>query len=111
MQIALKIYLHYDSIILIKKILFYFYLKILHNNILYMKHFINLTSRVINKLYIIEIIKKPNRYSIHMSDHNVESFFIIGSGGSSTISNIIEVCEIKAKQDYDIITELIKSGI
>ena len=36
-----------------------------------MKHFINLTSRVINKLHIIEIIKKPNKYEIHMNTNDI----------------------------------------
>ena len=72
-----------------------------------MRHFINLTSRVINKLHIIEIIKQPNSYEIHMSNNKIDSFFIIGSGGATTISNIIEICEKKNKQDYDTITDLI----
>ena len=73
-----------------------------------MKQFINLTSRVINKLHIIEIIKQPNRYDIHMSNDKIDSFVIFGSGGTNTMSNIITICEIKNKQDYDTITNLIK---
>ena len=73
-----------------------------------MKHFINLTSRVINKLHIVEIIKHPNRYEIYMSNNNIDCLVIFGSGGAQTIHNIIDICEIKNKQDYDTITDLIK---
>ena len=36
-----------------------------------MKNFINLTSCVINKLHISEIIKKPGNYNIHMSNSDI----------------------------------------
>jgi hypothetical protein len=74
-----------------------------------MKHFINLTSRVINKSHIIEIIKKPNRYEIHMSNNKIDGLIFIGSGWIDTRSNIIEICEKTNTQDYDTITNLIKS--
>jgi hypothetical protein len=73
-----------------------------------MKHFINLTSRAINKLHIIEIIKKPNRYEIHMSNYNINGFLLFSSGNLGTNHNIIEICEKKDKQDYETITDLIK---
>ena len=73
-----------------------------------MKHFINLTSCVINKLHIIEIIKKPYKYNIHMSNNGIDGNLIFGSGGISSNNNIIEICEKNNKQDYDIITDLIK---
>ena len=35
-----------------------------------MKQFINLTSLILNKSHIIEIIKQPNKYFIHMSNYS-----------------------------------------
>jgi hypothetical protein len=74
-----------------------------------MKHFINLTSRVINKLHIIEIIKKSNKYEIRMSNNNFDGVFLFFIGWLDTNHNIIEICNKKDKQDYETITKLIKS--
>lgn len=74
-----------------------------------MKHFINLTSRVINKLHIIEIIKQPNTYEIIMSNNNIDGFLLLASGALETNHNIIKICKTKDKQDYDTITDLINS--
>lgn len=73
-----------------------------------MKHFINLITRVINKLHIIEIIKYPNKYEIHMSNNRIDGFLLFSSGGVDTKNNIIEICNTKNKQDYETITELLK---
>ena len=73
-----------------------------------MKHFINLTSRVINKLHIIEIIKQPNMYEIYMTNRSIGGSLFFASGWLETTDNIIEICEKKNKQDYGIITDLIK---
>lgn len=75
-----------------------------------MKHFINLTTRVINKLHIIEIIKHPNKYDIHMSNNSINGFLLFSSGGIDTKNNIIEICKTKNKQDYETITELLKAA-
>ena len=75
-----------------------------------MKNFINLTSRVINKIHIIEIIKKPNKYQIHMTNNSIDGFFLFATGGLDTNHNIIEICNKKDKQDYETITDLIKQG-
>ena len=73
-----------------------------------MKHFINLTSRVINKLHIIEIIKQPTKYRIYMSNNSINGFCFFASGNIETHRNIIEICQQKDKQDYDTITEIIQ---
>jgi hypothetical protein len=72
-----------------------------------MKHFINLSSCVINKLHIIEILKKPNKYYIYMNYHTVNGFSLFSVGSISTAHNVIEICEKNNKQDYDIITNWI----
>jgi hypothetical protein len=74
-----------------------------------MKTFINLTSRVINKLHIIEIIKKSNKYEIHLSINQIDGAWLFSSGCLNTNHNIIEICNKKDKQDYETITNLIKS--
>jgi len=73
-----------------------------------MKNFINLTSCVINKLHIIEIIKKPNKYQIYMSNHNICGGWLFSIGLLKTNHNIIEICNKKDKQDYETITNLLK---
>jgi hypothetical protein len=73
-----------------------------------MTYFINLTSRVINKLHIIEIIKKPNKYFILMSIKGFDGWNIFSSGFiSSNDNNIIEICETNNQLDYKTITEWI----
>jgi hypothetical protein len=73
-----------------------------------MKIFINLTSRVINKLHIVEIIKRPNKYEIHMSNSSIEGFLIFAGGELNTKHNIIEICNKKDKQDYETLTDFMK---
>lgn len=70
--------------------------------------FINLTTRVLNKLHIVEIIKEPGKYSIHMSNNSINGFLFLSSGGLSTNNNIIEIYEKYHKEDYDILSNLIK---
>jgi hypothetical protein len=73
-----------------------------------MKHFIKLTSHVINKLYITEIIKGQSKYYIYMKNDSFRGTFIFGLGGVSSDRNVIEICAEKNKQDYDTITDFIK---
>jgi len=73
-----------------------------------MKHFINLTSRVINKLHIIQIKKKPNKYEIYMSNNENHGIIMFSSGVLFTTHNIIEICNKNDKQDYETITDFIK---
>jgi hypothetical protein len=72
-----------------------------------MKNFINLTSRIINKMHIIQIIKLPNKYEIHMNKNNINGVIIYGSGGFSTSDCIINICNLKNKKDYETITGFI----
>lgn len=73
-----------------------------------MKNFINLTSRVINKLHIIEITKQSTSYSIHMSTNSINGVILFSSGVVTTQKNIIEISEKYDKEDYDTITKIIK---
>ena len=73
-----------------------------------MKHFIHLSTRIINKLHIIEIIKKPTKYFIYMSNSNIGGFSLFSLGILGTNKNIIEICEINNKHDYDTITDSLK---
>jgi hypothetical protein len=78
-----------------------------YNNI-QMKNFIKLTSLILNKSHIIEIIKQPNKYFIHMSNTRLYGEFVMANGSVSTKQNIIEICEQNHNQDYNIITDLLK---
>lgn len=73
-----------------------------------MKNFIDLTSRVINKLHIVEVIKQPSKYYIQMRNDSFNGFIFFSSGFVSSNYNVIEICEEKNKQDYDTITNFIK---
>ena len=69
--------------------------------------FIKLSSKIINKFHIVEITKKPSKYYIHMSNTNIDGFFLFGSGGIINEKNIIEICEKQNKPDYETITRFI----
>lgn len=73
-----------------------------------MKHFINLSSRVINKKYIIEIIKQTSKYYIYMTGNNRVSGNLY-YGLKIENGNIIKVCEKNNKKDYEIIKKLIEN--
>ena len=72
-----------------------------------MRHFIHLTNTVINKWHIIKVIKKPNKYCIHLNHLQIEGFAILGSGGVECQMNVIEICETRDPTDYKKITEWI----
>ena len=74
-----------------------------------MKLFINLTSCLINKLHIVEIIKQPSKYRIYLTNSHFSRTMFFASGHMSSHNNIIEVCENKQPQDYKIITNWIKN--
>jgi hypothetical protein len=65
-----------------------------------MKYFINLTSRTINKFHIIEIIKQPNLYILHITNSST-------SADIWKHNNVIKICNTKNKQDYKTITDFI----
>lgn len=73
-----------------------------------MKHFINLTSCVINKLHIIRIEKEPSKYTLYLAHKIIDGWMFCGSGSVVTSSNNIEICEKINKEDYDKITKIIK---
>ena len=73
-----------------------------------MNHFIKLTSCVINKLHIIEILRRPNKYYVYMSNSQINGAMIFTAGSIRIRSNIIKICEKDNKQDYDTITRFIE---
>lgn len=72
-----------------------------------MKQFINLTTTVINKLHITEIIRSPQKYRIYMSNNNLSGGMLFFGGYISSVYNITEICEIKNPLDYKKITDFI----
>jgi hypothetical protein len=74
-----------------------------------MKHFINLTGCVINKLHIIDIIKTPNKYCIHLANNSFSGQFLFVYGEITSYKTTLELCKTKDKADYDTITEFINN--
>jgi hypothetical protein len=73
-----------------------------------MTNFIRLSSRLINKLHIVEIIHKPNKYFINMSNFEINGYIVCSTGKVETKNGLIEICEKNDKKDYDTISELFK---
>ena len=73
-----------------------------------MNRFIKLSSMVINKLHITQIIQKNCKYYISMTSNNINAIMYLSSGNISSTCDIIEICETRNKQDYDILTDFIK---
>ena len=73
-----------------------------------MNNFIKLTSMVLNKLHITQIIQQQSKYYVYMTSNNINGFILFSSGSLTSNHNMIEICETKNKQDYDIITDFIK---
>ena len=74
-----------------------------------MSKFINLSSCLINKLHIVEIIKQPSKYRIYLTNSYFSGTIFLTSGHMSSYSNIIEICETNNPQDYKSITNWIKN--
>lgn len=74
-----------------------------------MTHFIKLTSMVINKLHIAQIIQYQGMYHINMTGKNIDGFILFSCGSVSTNFDILKIYEENNKKDYDIITEFIKN--
>lgn len=74
-----------------------------------MSNFIKLSSVVINKLHITQIIKKSNKFIIEMSSIKGRGFIICAWGDIIFDNNIIEICEKKNKPDYEIIKNWINN--
>jgi hypothetical protein len=74
-----------------------------------MKTFINLSSVVINKLHVTEIVKKPGKYYIYVNNSNINGKFIFSLGRITTVHNIVEICETKNKKDFNMVTDWINA--
>jgi hypothetical protein len=72
-----------------------------------MKTFIHLSSVVINKLHVTEIVKKPGKYYIYVNNSNINGKFIFALGRITTVHNIVEICETKNKKDFNKVTDWI----
>ncbi len=74
-----------------------------------MPKFIKLTNFIINTNYIYSIVKKPNKYYIHLMSNRFDGYYVgvFGFGNISSFDPEIEVCEIKHSSDYKIISDWI----
>lgn len=73
-----------------------------------MKYFIKLTSRVINKLHIVDIQKIDNTYYINMNNNHIRGSMLFSFGAVSSTNDSIIIFEKTNKKDYDIITKFIE---
>jgi hypothetical protein len=71
-----------------------------------MSNFIKLSTRLINKSHIIEIIRYENNYSIYTSYSSITGMMIYGSGYVRANTYVIEIHKETDKPDYDIITSI-----
>lgn len=62
---------------------------------------------VINKLHISTIIQDQSKYRVFLT-HEYKGLMIFGSGPFTRSFCMIEICETKNKQDYNIIKEFIQ---
>ena len=74
-----------------------------------MNRFLNLSTRVLNKYYIVEIVKEPRKYIISTSYKEIHGFMLFSIGNLSSKQQSIEICETNHKEDYDKITEFIQN--
>lgn len=72
-----------------------------------MKHFIELSTRVINTFHIIEIVKKPKKYFIHMNNNIVNKPVSYSDSSIITEPYVIKICKKSNKEDYDTISNVI----
>lgn len=70
--------------------------------------FIKLTSMLINKAHIVEIVKKPTQYHIYMSNNTTDGCSIFGFGIMKTNYNVIEICSLKNPVDFKKISDWIE---
>ena len=73
-----------------------------------MKHFLNLSSRAINRRHIIEIVKRPYEYEILLNCATINGVVLFSNGGITTLYNTITVSSQSNKKDYDKISRWIK---
>ena len=60
-----------------------------------MKHFINLSSCIINKLHIVQILKTPDKYKVYMVNNSINGYLILGGGLLNTSHHIILLKYVK----------------
>ena len=72
-----------------------------------MKQFIKLSSRVINKSHIIEIIKNQNMYEIYLTNIRINGSLVMSYGDISTKQKIITIYEKHDNEDYETIKKFI----
>jgi hypothetical protein len=72
-----------------------------------MANFIKLSTFVINSAKIRNIEILENKYCIHLSDVNVEGFFLFTNGYIKTLREKIEVCKVQHPSDYNRVSEWI----
>lgn len=76
-----------------------------------MSNFLKLSNRLININHILEIVIKPNKYHIHLMNHNIHGVFIFASGAIESVHNEITICEKNNPHDYLKISDWIKEKL
>lgn len=62
--------------------------------------FLRLKSLLINVAHIQKVEIRPEKYLIHLSDVNIDGFYVITFGSIYSRPNIIEVCSKNHVNDY-----------
>ncbi len=75
-----------------------------------MSKFLRLTEMIINTKCIKTIKILPNKYEISLIDNYIGGLSIGGFGYVNTLDNIIHVCKIERKVDYEIFTDWLNNN-
>ena len=72
-----------------------------------MNHFIKFQSMVINTIRITKIDMDCNKYCIHLTNNNINGFFLFSSGSIASRDEKIDISKDKDPSDYKVLTDWI----
>jgi hypothetical protein len=72
-----------------------------------MSNFIKLSGLIINSLKISRIEIHESKYCIYLMSDKIDGFFLFSNGFIRTNLELIEVCKVAHKTDYNMLTKWI----
>ena len=74
-----------------------------------MYRFLKFSKCIINTAYITHIDKKPNTYTVHFVNHQIDGFIIFGNGGVNSIDHKLVCHKETHAEDYVKLEQWIES--